>query len=189
MEPVEARTLLDAIGVTTIVGLRDRSHFGLMVYSFARIGVALSMKAKDVFLQQRRLWVRLHAEAASGVKLPCHHNLEAYPHAYVDAAGTADDAKGPPFRTIRRGTAAPTRSNLPQANAYVMIGRRATAAGIETTVGNHTCRATGITAYLKNDDTLEKAAPIANHASTRTTQLFGRRSNDVTLDEVERAAI
>jgi integrase/recombinase XerC len=27
---------------------------------------------------------------------------------------------------------------------------------------------------------------MANHASTRTTQLYDRRSDDVTLDEVER---
>jgi len=33
--------------------------------------------------------------------------------------------------------------------------------------------ATGITAYLKNGGTLEKAAQMANHASTRTTDLVG----------------
>ena len=51
-----------------------------------------------------------------------------------------------------------------------MIGRRAVAAGIATKLGNHSFRATGITAYLKNGGTLEKAAAMANHASTRTTQ-------------------
>ena len=49
-----------------------------------------------------------------------------------------------------------------------MIRRRAAAAGIETKLGNHSFRATGITAYLKNGDTLEKVATMANHASTRT---------------------
>jgi integrase len=53
---------------------------------------------------------------------------------------------------------------LTQANAYAMIRRRALAAGIATKVGNHSFRATGITAYLKNGDTLEKAAAMANHA-------------------------
>jgi hypothetical protein len=52
-----------------------------------------------------------------------------------------------------------------QANAYAMIRRRAAAAGIETKLGNHSFRATGITAYLKNGGTLEKAAAMANHAS------------------------
>jgi len=59
-------------------------------------------------------------------------------------------------------------------------------AGIQTKIGNHTFRATGITAYLKNGGTLEKAAMIANRASTRTTRLYDRRNDEVSLDEVER---
>ena len=60
---------------------------------------------------------------------------------------------------------------------------RARAAGIATRIGNHTFWATGITAYLKNGGTLEKAA-MANHASTRTTQLYDRRRDELSLDEV-----
>ncbi len=56
-------------------------------------------------------------------------------------------------------------------------------------MGNHTFRATGITAYLKNGGTLERAASMANHSSTRTTQLYDRRSDEVSLDEVERILI
>ena len=37
--------------------------------------------------------------------------------------------------------------------------------------------------------TLEKAAMIANHASTRATQLYNRHSDEVSLDEVERILI
>ena len=70
-----------------------------------------------------------------------------------------------------------------------MIQLRARAAGIRTRIGNHTFRATGITAYLKNGGTLEKAAMIANHASTRTTQLYDRHNDEVSLDEVERILI
>jgi integrase/recombinase XerC len=70
-----------------------------------------------------------------------------------------------------------------------MIQRRAAAASLTTKIGNHSFRATGITAYLKNGGTLEKAASMANHASTRTTQLYDRRADEVTLDEVERVGI
>jgi integrase len=66
---------------------------------------------------------------------------------------------------------------------------RAGAAGIKTRVGNHTFRATGITAYLKNGGSLENAAAMANHASTRTTQLYDRRRDEMSLDEVERISI
>jgi len=75
---------------------------------------------------------------------------------------------------------------LPQANAYAMVRRRSLTAGIGTAIGNHTFRATGITAYLKNGGTLENAAAMANHASTRTTQLYDRLHDAISLDEVER---
>jgi integrase len=70
-----------------------------------------------------------------------------------------------------------------------VLGRRARAVGIKTIVGNHTFRATGITAYLKNGGSLENAAAMANHASTRTTQLYDRRRDEMSLDEVERISI
>ena len=186
LDPTEARALIDAIDVSTPVGLRDRALIGLMVYSFARVGAALSM---DVFVQNRRLWVRLHEKGGKRHEMPCHHNLETYLHAYLDGCELADDRKGPLFRTIARGTGRLSRTPLPQANAYQMVRRRGRAAGIATAIGNHSFRATGITAYLKNGGTLERAAAMANHASTRTTQLYDRRSDEVTLDEVERVLI
>ncbi len=189
LEPSEARALLDSIDVTTPSGLRDRALIALMVYSFARVGAALGMKVEDVFTQNRRLWVRLREKGGKAHAMPCHHTLEEYLTAYLEGTGIAGDAKGPLFRTIGRGTALLTRTALPQANAYAMIGRRALAAGIATKVGNHSFRATGITAYLKNGGTLEKAAAMANHASTRTTQLYDRRHDEMSLDEIERIRV
>ncbi|MEG3162949.1 tyrosine-type recombinase/integrase [Sphingomonas sp. LB2R24] len=189
LAPDEARRLLDAIDVTTPAGLRDRALIGLMVYSFARIGAALGMRVEDVFVQNRRLWARLHEKGGKRHEMPCHHNLEAYLHAYLDGCDLREDRKGPLFRTIGRGTGRLSETPLPQANAFQMVRRRAAAAGIQTAIGNHSFRATGITAYLKNGGTLEKAAVMANHASTRTTQLYDRRHDDVTLDEVERVLI
>lgn len=147
------------------------------------------MRVEDVYVQNRRLWVRLNEKGGKRHEMPCHHNLESYLHAYMEGIGIAEDRKGPLFRTIGRGTGQLTRTALPQANAYAMIQRRAVAAGIDTRIGNHTFRATGITAYLKNGGTIEKAAAMANHSSTRTTQLYDRRSDAVTLDEVERVLI
>jgi len=189
LTPAEARTLLDSIDVTTPAGLRDRALIGLMVYSFARIGAALGMGVADVYTQNRRLWVRLREKGGKAHAMPCHHNLEDYLTVYIDGAALRDDPKGPLFRTVGRGTGMLTRTPLPQANAWAMVERRRMAAGIETKVGNHSFRATGITAYLKNGGTLERAAAMANHASTRTTQLYDRRHDEMSLDEVERILI
>jgi integrase len=62
LSPEEARRVLDAIDVSTHVGLRDRALIALMVFSFARIGAALAMQVADVFVQNRRMWVRLREE-------------------------------------------------------------------------------------------------------------------------------
>lgn len=186
LDAPEARQLLDSIDVTTPIGLRDRALIALMVFSFARVGAALAMRVDDVYVQQRRLWVRLREKGGKRHEMPCHHTLEAYLHAYLEQTGLSNEPKGPLFRTIARGTNQLSARPLPQANAYAMVRRRALAAGIGTKIGNHTFRATGITAYLKNGGTLENAATMANHASTRTTQLYDRRRDDVSLDEVER---
>jgi site-specific recombinase XerC len=186
LDATEARQLLDSIDVSTPIGLRDRALIALMVFSFARIGAAIAMKVEDVYVQNRRLWVRLHEKGGKRHEMPCHHTLEEYLHAYLDGVGISGDTKSPLFRTIRRGTGQLSDTPLPQANAYSMVRRRAIAAGIGTRIGNHTFRATGITAYLKNGGTLENAAVMANHASTRTTQLYDRRRDDISLDEVER---
>jgi site-specific recombinase XerD len=189
LDAAEARQLLDSIDVTTPIGLRDRALIALMVFSFARIGAALAMRVEDVYVQQRRLWVRLREKGGKQHAMPCHHTLDAYLNAYLEGTGIGADCKGALFRTIQRGTGRLSTTVLPQANAYAMVRRRALAAGINTQIGNHTFRATGITAYLKNGGTLENAAAMANHASTRTTQLYDRRHEDISLDEVERIPV
>lgn len=189
LAPEEARQLLDSIPTDTLIGKRDRALIGLMTYTFARIGAASTMEARDVYVQNRRLWVRLHEKGGKNVELPCHHSLETYLDEYIEAANLKDAPRAPLFQTVSKGTASLSGNPLPQQSAYAMIQRRAKVAGIQTAIGNHTFRATGITAYLKNGGTLEKAAHMANHSSTRTTQLYDRRSDDVSLDEVERILI
>lgn len=186
LAPDEARRLLVLIDAATPAGLRDRALIGLMVYSLARVGAALSMDVGDVIEKNRRLWVRLKEKGGKQHEMPCHHNLEDYLSAYLEGCGLA---KGPLFRTIpgRSNTLSGTR--MSQSDAYRMVQRRARIAGITTPIGNHTFRATGITAYLRAGGTLERAATMANHSSTRTTQLYDRRLEDVTLDEVERIGI
>jgi integrase len=76
-----------------------------------------------------------------------------------------------------------------QADVYRMVRRRAERAGIQTRIGCHTFRATGITEYLRNGGKLEIAQQMANHESARTTGLYDRRHDQVSLDEVERILI
>jgi site-specific recombinase XerD len=185
----EARALLDAIDTDSLPGLRDRALIGLMVYTFSRVGAAVSMKVEDYFVQGRRGWVRLHEKGGKEHAMPTHHNLDRYLDEYIQAAGIAADRKGPLFRTTRGRSGELTGNALLQSDVWRMIRRRALAAGIKTEIGCHTFRATGITAYLKNGGRLEVAQQMAAHESARTTGLYDRRSDEVSLDEVERIGI
>ena len=71
----------------------------------------------------------------------------------------------------------------------ITLQRRARAAGIPTAVCNHTFQATGITAYLNNGGSLENAQAMAAHESPRTTKLYDRTDDQITLDEVEKIGI
>lgn len=185
----EARQLLDSIKTTDLAGLRDRALIGLMVYSFARINAALKMKVEDYFIQGRRGWVRLHEKGGKEHEVPCHHNLEAYLDAYLEQGGLSGQPQAPLFQTLTGRSGRLSGKGLWQQDAYRMIQRRALGAGIKTRIGNHTFRATGITTYLKNGGKLETAQQIANHESPRTTKLYDRRQDEISLDEVERIVI
>ncbi len=70
-----------------------------------------------------------------------------------------------------------------------MIKRRALTADLPPSTCCHTFRATGITAYLSNGGTLEHAQQIAGHASPKTTKLYDRTADTITVDEIERIVI
>jgi len=183
----EACALLAAIDPSSLTGLRDRALIGTMIYTFARVGAVLQMNVGDYFTQGRRGWVRLHEKGGKEHEAPCHHKLEAFLDEYISASGIAGDKDGPLFRTTGRFTG--ERHRMTQPDAYRMIQRRARTAGIETKVGNHSLRATGITDYLKSNGTLEHAQAMANHSSPRTTKLYDRRADEMSLDEYERVGI
>ena len=175
--------------VTHACTLRDRALIGLMVYTFARVGAAIGMRIEDVYVQGRRTWVRLHEKGGKEHEMPCHHNLDEYLHAYIDQAPLGGDKKGFLFRSAKGRSGVLSDNPMSQADVYRMIGRRAAAAAVATKIGCHSFRATGITEYLRNGGKLEIAQQMANHESSRTTGLYDRRQDQVSLDEVERILI
>jgi site-specific recombinase XerD len=181
------RKLLDSIPTDTVRDLRDRALIATLTYSFARITAALNMKVEDLRPQGAGWRLRLHEKGGKHHTMPCHHALAEALHAYIAAAGIAEDRKGSIFRTSRGHNAtALSEQPMNQSDAWRMIRRRAVAAGIHAPIGNHTFRATGITAYLANGGALEHAQEMAAHESPRTTKLYDRTKGRLTQDEVER---
>ena len=187
LTPAETRALLDRIDTGTVVGLRDRALLSVLVYSFARVSAAVGMRRQDYFLQGKRGWLRLHEKGGKRHDVPAHHRAEAAVDAYLVASGL-EDAKAPLFQSVDRSRRLSGRS-LTRRVVLAMIKRRSAAAGLPASTCCHTFRATGITAYLSNGGTLEHAQQIAGHASPRTTKLYDRTADTVTLDEIERIVI
>ena len=187
LEAAEWRQLLDSIPTETARDLRDRALIATLTYSFARIGAALKMKVEDLRPRGAAWTIRLHEKGGKEHAMPCHHALAEALHAYIAAAGIVEDRKGWLFRTSK-GRVATLLAERPmgQADAWCMIRRRALAAGIMAPIGNHTLRATGITAYLANGGALEHAQEMAGHESPRTTKLYDRTKERLTQDEAER---
>ena len=181
----QMRQLLDSIDTSDLIGLRDRALIGLMGYSFARVSAVVTLRVEDYFQQGRRSWLRLHEKGGKRHEVPCHHSLDEYLDAWIAAAGIGDDKKGSLFRTFKKGNKL-TSNQITRSDVLYMIKRRAKEAALPYSTCCHTFRATGITAYLQNGGTLEHAQQIAAHQSPRTTKLYDRTEDEISLEEVER---
>jgi site-specific recombinase XerD len=185
----ETRALFESIKTETVVDLRDRALLASMFFTFARVGAVVGMSVEDYYPQGKRYWLRLHEKGGKQHEMPAHHTLEEYLDAYLQVTGIADDRKGPLFRTATKTADKLTGNPMLPADVWRMIRRRAEKAGIKTRIGCHSFRATGITNYLEHSGTLEKAQQMALHASPRTTKLYDRTNDQVTLDEVEKITL
>ena len=188
LSPAEARKLLGSIDTGALAGLRDRALLSVMLYSFARVSAVLGMRRQDYFGQGSRGWLRLHEKGGKRHDVPAHHRAAAALDAYVEAGGL-EEPKVALFQTVAPAGRRLTGRALDRRLVLAMIKRRAAAAGLPPSTCCHTFRATGITAYLSNGGTLERAQPIAGHASPKKTKLYDRTADTLTVDEIERIVI
>lgn len=185
LDAEETRQLFDSFPTDNLVGLRDRALCGVLIYSCARISAALGMNVEDFYTEQRRSWFRLHEKGGRLHQVPATLEAAEFVDAYLAAAGlhTGQSADTPLFRTVDRARQ-PTANRLTRNDALKMIRRRVKAAGIETKISPHSFRATGITLMRLNGRSLDEAQEVAAHASPKTTRLYDRSRDAVTLDAV-----
>lgn len=188
LNPEEARFLLDSIDVQELSGLRDRTLLAVMVYSFARVSAVVGMNVEDYYQQGKRWWIRLHEKGGKHHEVPAHHKAEEYLDAYIQAAGIAGVKGTPLWRSMTKERRF-SEERMSRVDVFRMIKRRCRQAELGAAANCHTFRATGITAYLLNGGTIEGAQAIAAHESPRTTKLYDRTTDEITLNEVERIVL
>ena len=121
--------------------------------------------------------------------MPCHHNLETYLQDYIEAAGLAGDREGPLFRTSvpahRRSDRSPDDAVRRLAHdSAPRAGRRHSDGGLQSHLPRHWHHRLSRQRRL-----LENAQAMAAHESPRTTKLYDRTDDQITLDEVEKIGI
>ena len=162
----DAKKLLESIPRGDLAGLRDRALISTMLFSFARVSAVLSLKRQDFYYQGPRRWLRFMRKAARSMK--CRHTTRSRMWMSTSLKVTF------------------IRPALNRYNAWAAIRKRARNAGFLTPVGCHTWRATGVTVYLENGGRLEHAQQMDGHESPRTTKLYDRTKDEITIGEVER---
>jgi integrase/recombinase XerD len=185
----EAAALLAGMDVSSVVGLRDRAIIAVMTYTFARVGAVIALNLEDYYSQKKRWWLRLREKNGKLNEMPCHHKLEQFLDAYIEEAGIEEDQKRPLFRAAIGKTKMLSERRMSRKDVWCMVRRRAADGGIETPIGCHTFRATGITDYLTNGGRIEVAQKMAGHSNAKTTGLYNRRNDDISVGEVERIGI
>ncbi|MGB0560197.1 MAG: tyrosine-type recombinase/integrase [Spirulinaceae cyanobacterium] len=186
LETEETRELLDSIDTSHVVGLRDRAVIGVMLFTFARIGAVIQLQVKDYAPQGKKFFLKLAEKGSKERKIPVHHTLEEYLDAYIEAGGLSESPHTPLFRSTRGRSRTLTERALSRDSAWRMIRRRVADAGLAGEICNHSFRATGITNFLTNGGSRDRAQYIAGHADVRTTALYDRRREMVSLDDIER---
>src|ERR1700680_720528 len=98
-----------------------------MVYSYARVTAAATLRVEDYFEHGKRAWLRLHEKGGKRHEVPAHHNAESYLDAYLTAAKLFGEKKSSLFRTLDRSGKL-TIARMTRNDALRMIKRRALAA-------------------------------------------------------------
>jgi integrase/recombinase XerD len=180
--------LLSGIDTSDVTGLRDRALIALMYYTFGRVSAIVALDLKDYYRRGKKHFIALKEKGGKHHEVPLHHKALEYLDAYLEAAGLSGLKAAPLFRSSKGKAKEKTLSEnrMSRIDAWKMIKRRALRAGIKEDISPHSFRGTGITLYLESGGSLEHAQAIADHASPRTTKLYDRTGDQLSLDEIER---
>lgn len=186
LEAHEVRSLLDSLPGRDLRELRDRALIAVMLYSFARVGAVLAMQVEDFYWQGGRRCFRLHEKGGKRHEVPAHPEAAALVEDWLRAASLTAKPKEPLFQGIinKKGDLSAQRLNAK--SALTIIKQRSAKAGIQAQVCCHSLRASGITIYMANGGSLERAQQIAGHESPRTTKLYDRNNAALSIEEIER---
>jgi site-specific recombinase XerC len=185
----QARALIESIDTSTLIGLRDRALIGVMTYAFARIDAVVGMRVEDYFANGKRWWVWLHEKGGKLHEMPAHHKLEAFLDEYIKAAEIGDAGKSPLFRSAIGRTGTLTSTVMNRVDVYRIMQRRAADLGMKVRVSLPYVSRRRHHRLSRSRRHTGKRPGDGGAESPRTTKLYDRTGDEITLHEVERITI
>jgi site-specific recombinase XerD len=177
----DTKKLLESIPRDDLAGLRDRALICTMLFSFARVSAVLSLKRQDLYYQGPKRWLRFHEKGGKEQERPAHPEIERAILARVSIGeqSTAVSEHEQGWHSLERARAEPAQclGSSPQTSPE----RGVSDAGRMPHLARNRC-----TVYLENGGRLEHAQYMAAHESPRTTKLYDRTKDEITINEVER---
>ena len=181
-----ARTLLNSIAVSDLVGLRDRAVLAVLAYTAARVGAVAKLTMKSMVSDGSQYTLRFAEKGGKSREIPVRHDLERFLLEYIQAANIAE---GPLFRTANRKSKTLTKNAMTGIDMCRMMKRRLKAAGLPCHFSPHSFRVTTVTDLLEQNVPLEDVQYLAGHSDPRTIRVYDRRRRKVTRNIVERISI
>lgn len=189
IDPREARTLLNSIGVDRAIDLRDRAIIATLIFTAARVGAIAKLSRADFFTDGRQFYLRFDEKGDKQRVIPVRHDLQLLIETYLVACADPDNS-APVFRTAAGRTGTLSRARMSANDMMRMVKRRLLAAGLPShSLSCHSFRAGTATNLLEQGVDPAEVQYLLGHSDPRTTRLYDRRQLRVSRNIVERIAV
>ena len=190
-EEDEIKAFLSAIKPDSLMDIRDKALFSVLLYSWARVSAVVALKVEDYFERKGTHWLRFKEKRGKIHELPVHSKAKEAIDQWIAASGLGSSAPlFPAFAPDKKSLAIDKKTgglrHLDRTGIWKLVQARAKASGLEKKVCCHSFRATGITEYLNAEGTIDIAQRIAGHSQLSTTQIYDHSKDRVTIAEIER---
>jgi integrase/recombinase XerD len=187
-EPEEIKTLFETINGGSLLHIRDRALFSILLYSWARVSALVALKVEDYYQRKGERWLRLQEKRGKIHEVPVHSKArEAVDH-WLQVSGLETNPAAPLFPAFGKDKKTIQLRHLGRTSIWKLVQARVRASGLEKRVCCHSFRATGITEYMNAGGALDIAQRIAGHAELSTTKIYDRSKDRVTIAEIERVS-
>jgi integrase/recombinase XerD len=185
-EQNEIKAFLEAIKVHSLMDIRDKALFSVLLYSWARVSAVVALKVEDYYERKGERWLKLNEKRGKIHEVPVHSIAREAIDQWLLASGLKSNPTAPLFPPFGKNKKTPELRHMDRRSVWKLLQARAQASGLERRVCCHSFRATAITEYMNAGGALDIARRIAGHSALSTTQIYDRSQDRVTIVEIER---